>query len=143
MSFSDALAEESILLQYRIEKVLGQGGFGITYKGLDTRLKMAVAIKEFFPRSIAVRVQDGSIRPKSSGETDSYKAGLASFLQEARTLAQFRHPSIVQVHNFFDVLGSAYMVMALKEGECLSDLIKRHKRDPLSEAECYPLYSLF
>lgn len=135
MSFPDALAEGSVLLQYQIEKVLGQGGFGITYKGMDTRLKMPVAIKEFYPCDRSVRVSDGSIRPKSSLDTELFKKGMISFLQEAQTLGQFRHPNIVQVYNFFEALGTAYMVMAFEEGECLSDRIKRRKRDPLTEEE--------
>lgn len=139
MPFTDALAEGSVLLQYRIDNVLGQGGFGITYKGMDVRLKMAVAIKEFFPQNIAVRTSEGAIRPKSPDDVKPFKTGLASFLKEARTLAQFHHANIVQVHNFFDVLGSAYMVMAFEEGECLSSVIKRRKQDRLGEKELLPI----
>ena len=123
-SFPDSLPAGTNLLQYRVEKVLGQGGFGLTYLAQDTRLDMSVALKEFFPRESAAREPNGGVRPKSSLENEQFAAGLKGFLSEAQILARFRHPNIVQVHNFFEENSTAYMVMAFEKGESLSVLLK-------------------
>ncbi|MBF0188367.1 MAG: serine/threonine protein kinase [Magnetococcales bacterium] len=125
----EGLSPNSILLQYQIEKVLGQGGFGITYLARDTRLDMPVAIKEFFPQEIAVR-QPGrnTIRPKSSLHRDKFHWIRDRFLQEARTLAGFRHPHIVRIHNFFETNDTAYIVMEYEEGRSLDSIIKKEGR---------------
>src|SRR5688572_23349545 len=85
------------LNEYRIERVLGQGGFGITYLAQDDRLGRQVAIKEFMPPDLAARVAGSTVMPRSAMVKADYQWGLQRFLKEARTLAQFRHPNIVQV----------------------------------------------
>lgn len=127
------LAPDTLLLnQYLIERVLGQGGFGVTYLARDVRLDMAVALKEYFASEIAVR--DGNqIRPKSEVHRQQYTWGLTRFLEEARNLARFRHPNIVQVHNFFEDRGTAYMVMAYEEGDSLADILRKRKTLPEQE----------
>ena len=127
--FPNALLLGTTLVdQYYIETVLGQGGFGITYCARDLRLDIRVAIKEFFFNDISERADTQVVRTKSVAYQDQFDAGLQRFLNEARNLARFRHPNIAQVLNFFESNGSAYMVMTFEEGESLSVVLKRRQR---------------
>ncbi len=110
--------------EYLIEGVLGKGGFGITYKAQDTKLSSIVAIKEFFPQSIATRGKEHTIRPFTNGVED-FNWGLQEFLKEARALAKFKHQHIVRVLRFVEANSTAYMVMEYEEGESLDDYLKR------------------
>jgi serine/threonine protein kinase len=112
---------------YRIEKILGQGGFGITYLAFDSNLHKHVAIKEYLPIELAVREGDQSVQPVSEDRSDQYKWGLDRFLNEARTLAQFDHPNIVRVHAVFEDNNSGYMVMNFEQGESLAEKLKGRK----------------
>jgi len=114
-----ALAEGFRLHEYRIDGVLGQGGFGITYLATDVHLNAAVAIKEYLPAEIAFRAGDRSVSPNASRHQDRYRQGLESFLVEARTLATFRHPAIVRVARFFEAHRTAYMVLEYERGSPL------------------------
>jgi len=109
---------------YRIESVLGQGGFGITYLAHDTNLNKPVAIKEYLPVELAVRETDFTVRPFTEDRRDQYTWGLHRFIEEARTLANFDHPNIVRVHSVFEENATAYMVMAYEVGETLDGLAK-------------------
>ncbi len=111
-----ALAPGFNLMEYRIERVLGQGGFGITYLATDVHLNAQVAIKEYLPEEIAFRAGDRSVSPNASRHRDRYRQGLESFLGEARTLASFRHPAIVRVARFFEAHRTAYMVLEYEQG---------------------------
>ena len=122
------------LFEYKISKVLGHGGFGITYLAWDTNLEKNVAIKEYLPVEFAVRMGDVSVKPRSSADEEDYKWGLDRFLKEAQTLAVFRHPSIVAVYRFFEEHGTAYMVMEYEDGEAFSSVMRR-KRGKFTEAE--------
>ena len=102
--------------EYRIERVLGQGGFGITYLATDVNLDAKVAIKEYLPEEIAFRANDRSVSPHASQHRDRYQQGLDNFLTEARTLASFRHPNIVRVARFFEAHSTAYMVLEYERG---------------------------
>jgi hypothetical protein len=104
------------LHEYRIERVLGQGGFGITYLATDANLSAEVAIKEYLPEEIAFRASDRSVSPNASQHRDRYQQGLENFLAEARTLASFRHPNIVRVARFFEAHHTAYMVLEYERG---------------------------
>ena len=113
--------------QYVIGKSIGQGGFGITYIGLDVWLKKRVAIKEYVPSALATRdFISAAILPIRQQEAE-YQKGLTSFLHEAQNLAKFDHPNIVHVHNFFEENQTGYMVMDYLEGQSLIDILMESK----------------
>ena len=120
------------LNEYRLERVLGSGGFGITYYAWDENLNKPVAIKEYLPSDFAVRAEGASVRPKSDGDAGDYQWGLTRFLDEARALARFDHPHLNQVHRFFEAHGTAYLVLDYIDGETLAQMLGREGK--LSEA---------
>jgi len=122
--YRNSLPLKSMLLEYRLESVLGAGGFGMTYLGWDTNLEKKVAIKEYLPVELAVRALDGSVVPINTGTEHNYKWGLDRFLQEARLLAKFTHPNIVVVSRYFEANGTAYMVMNYESGASFNQLLK-------------------
>src|SRR6266436_546323 len=132
MELPNALPAGHALQEYRIERVLGVGGFGLTYLALDENLHLRVAVKEYLPADIAVRAPDRTIAPRSDETAQAFGWGKRRFLDESRTLASFRHPNIVRVMRFFEANGSAYMVMEFVDGAPLADWIKT--RRPLPEA---------
>ncbi len=109
--------------KYLVGRVLGQGGFGITYLAWDLNLNVKLAIKEYFPQELASRAAGHSQVSAYSGSLGGqYDYGLDKFLQEARTLAQFEgHPNIVSVRDFFKANGTAYFVMSYVEGITVKD----------------------
>jgi len=128
-----ALAAGYALQEYRIEKVLGVGGFGLTYLATDANLNLRVAVKEYLPDDIATRGADNSITPRSPDTAETFDWGKQRFLDESRTVASFRHPNIVRVMRFFEANGTAYMVMEFVEGDALGDWIK--PRRPLAQVQ--------
>ncbi|HSE01501.1 MAG TPA: protein kinase [Burkholderiales bacterium] len=124
-AYPDALQPQYRMHWYTIERVLGQGGFGITYLARDTNLDQLVAIKEYLPVEVASRRPDSTVRSRSEGQRERYRWGLDRFIQEARTLARFDHPNIVRVHSVFEFNGTAYMVMRFEEGDNLAALLER------------------
>ena len=109
---------------YRVVRVLGVGGFGITYLCEHAGLGVQVAVKEYLPNEIAVR--DGtSVHPKSAGDREGFEWGLSRFLDEARTLARFEHPNVVRVRDCFEANSTAYIVMDYEDGESLDRLLQR------------------
>src|SRR5215813_7761164 len=131
--YADALPQNYRLHWYVLERVLGEGGFGITYLARDTNLDQSVAIKEYLPVEIAARRPDASVRARTEDHKERYRWGLDRFIKEARTLARFDHPNIVRVHSVFEFNGTAYMVMRFEEGETLAAMLER--KHALSEAE--------
>ena len=109
------------LHEYRIERVLGQGGFGITYLATDVHLNARVAIKEYLPQQIAYRTNDSRVSARGRSRLEMYLQGLENFLVEARTLATFRHPNIVRVARFFEANNTAYMVLEYERGKSLRE----------------------
>lgn len=111
--------------KYLVGRVLGQGGFGITYLAYDTNLNIKLAIKEYFPQDLASRAFGQTQVSAYTGNLGSqYEYGLEKFLQEARTLAQFEeHPNIVSVRDFFKANGTAYFVMSYVEGITLKEYL--------------------
>ncbi|HEX6691877.1 MAG TPA: serine/threonine-protein kinase [Burkholderiales bacterium] len=130
---ANALPAGYALQEYRIEKLLGIGGFGLTYLATDSNLHLKVALKEYLPGDIASRGADQSIKPSSESTAETFGWGKQRFLDESRTLASFRHPNIVRVMRFFEANGSAYMVMEFVEGAPLGEWIKA--RRPVAEAQ--------
>jgi serine/threonine protein kinase len=124
-AYPDALPAGYRLHWYVLERVLGQGGFGITYLARDTNLDRRVAIKEYLPSEVARRRSDAAAHPRTDSQSERYSWGLERFLSEARTLARFDHPNIVRVHSVFEANNTAYMVMRFEEGESLAALLDR------------------
>jgi hypothetical protein len=123
--YRNALPIATLLLEYRLEGVLGAGGFGMTYLAWDTHLEKHVAIKEYLPTDLAIRALDGSVVPVATEHEHDYKWGLERFIQEARTLARFSHPHIVRVNRYFEANGTGYMVMDYEKGESLNQMLRR------------------
>ena len=112
---------------YRLERVLGQGGFGITYLARDTNLDQLVAIKEYLPVEFAARASDHTVQPRSQKYGEDYEWGRDRFVSEAQTLAQFDHPNIVRAYSVFEHNNTAYMVMRYEQGENLQSLLEREQ----------------
>lgn len=112
--------------QYIIDYVLGQGGFGITYKATDYKTGQKVAVKEFYPEALATRTRTTVIA--FSGEKgENFAYGKSSFLQEAETLAEFiGNENIVKIHSYFEENNTAYFVMDFVEGISFDQYIKEH-----------------
>ena len=130
---ANALPAGSSVQEYRVEKLLGVGGFGLTYLATDANLNLRVALKEYLPGDIALRGPGQTIGPRSTDTAETFGWGKQRFLDESRTLASFRHPNIVRVMRFFEANGSAYMVMEFVEGAALGDWVKT--RRPIVEAQ--------
>lgn len=113
--------------QYVAGRVLGHGGFGITYLGWDTHLARKIAIKEYFPSGVSSRQSQAlTVLPSSPRFQTEYQWGLERFLDEARTVARFEnHPNIVWVRNYFLEHGTAYMVLEYLDGITLDAFIQR------------------
>lgn len=112
--------------RYRVVAVLGQGGFGITYRAVDAELGREVAIKEYLPAALAVRQDGTTVVPRSRSAAADLAWGLERFVSEGRTLAALqRAPGIVKVHDFLQANGTAYLVMELVDGETLDERIQR------------------
>ena len=133
-----ALPPGTMLGKYRLETVLGQGGFGITYRARDSALERPVAIKEYLPSDMAVRIDGTTVRAKSRRDEADFNWGLTRFLDEAKALARFENvPAVVRVYDYLQANGTAYMVMALVEGMPLSELYRRS--GTLSEEKLKPM----
>ena len=125
--------------QYLVGKVLGEGGFGITYLAYDLNMLFPVAIKEYFPAGLAVRdntqLQTNRLTAFTGEKAAFYNRGMESFVEEARKLIQFReYDGIVKVNTLFYENGTAYMVMEYICGKSLKQYLQE-KNTPLSEAE--------
>src|ERR1700674_3548886 len=118
---------------YRIERVVGSGGFGITYAAEDIKLGTTVALKEYYPFDFGDRDRTMIVRPKSDRHKKTFEWGRANFLQEARTLARFEHPSIVRVTRVFEANSTAYMVMRFEQGKSFEAWLGGLGRPPSQE----------
>lgn len=127
-----ALPVGTRLGDYRLDAVIGHGGFGITYRAFDTQLAKIVAIKEYLPVEFALRRADGQVVPRGTRVTDDFAWGRERFLDEARALARFRHPHIVPVLRYFEENGTAYTVMEFEDGSSVAQLLRRgsHRLQP-------------
>src|ERR1700748_960226 len=104
-----ALPVGTLLGDYRVDSVIGHGGFGITYRAFDSQLAKVVAIKEYLPVEFAVR-EGPKVVARGARFADDFAWGRERFLDEARALARFRHPHIVPVMRYFVAHGQAYTV---------------------------------
>ena len=121
---------------YRILRILGAGGFGITYLAEEMSIGRRVAIKEYLPQSVAAReISSLNIRPISASVQEQFAQGLQRFRQEAQTLINFEHPNIVAVHRYVEANGTAYLVMQYVEGKPLDALLAGGKTLEESEIE--------
>ena len=133
-----ALPKGYCLKEFVVERVLGQGAFGITYLALDSHLNTWVAIKEYLPDDLAIRDEHSTVVPKSAASRASYVWGLERFFSEAQTVARFNHPNIVRVLRLMRENGTAYIIMPYERGLSLADHLKRLDR-PLREGEMLAL----
>ena len=120
-----ALAPGSIVDRLRIDRVLGQGAFGITYLVTDEVLGKSFALKEYLPREYAIRRKDGSLQAASEDSAALFSTGLSYFLTEGRTVAPLDHPNVVTVFRCFEANGTAYLLMPYYRGEALHTLLRR------------------
>ena len=131
--------------EFEITAFVAEGGFGLVYIAHDHSLQRRVALKEYMPSSLAARGAGTQVQVKSERHRDTFEAGLRSFINEARLLASFDHPSLVKVYRFWEANGTAYLVMPFLQGSTLKDVLRqldhppdeawlRSVLDPLTEA---------
>ncbi|MEE1162311.1 MAG: serine/threonine-protein kinase [Lachnospiraceae bacterium] len=122
--------------KYRINHVLGQGGFGITYDGTDLKLQMHIAIKEYFPRQVAERFSGNTYNVTCTQSAQiMYEQGMQNFLKEARNMAKFvGQEHFISVHDYFVENNTAYIIMEYVEGQNLKDYMKQHGRLSMDSA---------
>lgn len=136
MAYGQVLAPGQVLAdRYEIEKTLGQGGFGITYAAMDKKLLGRVAVKEYFPASLAVRREQG-VEPLGEESRDRFIKGRRRFLEEAKNLAGLSQTAgVVRVLGCFEEAGTAYMVMEYVQGQSLRSWLEERETLPgFSEA---------
>ena len=127
-----ALPAGTVLREWRIEDVLGVGGFGIVYRAKGIYFNELVAIKEYFPSSISERDSEDTVVPIDSEAEEVHALGLKKFVEEAKLLWNLstptRHPNIVSVRSLFEIHGTAYIVMDFEDGISLSKMLKQGRR---------------
>ncbi len=113
------------IADFEIIGLVGEGGFGIVYLAKDTSLDRIVALKEFMPASFAGRVDGIQVAVRSANNRATFDAGLKSFINEAKMLARFAHPALVEVFRFWEGNGTGYMAMRMYRGETLRQVLAR------------------
>ncbi|WP_240668412.1 serine/threonine protein kinase [Piscinibacter defluvii] len=116
--------------EFELTSRIGEGGFGIVYRAWDHSLEREVALKEYLPSSIATRIGATRISCRSDRHRETFEAGLKSFINEAKLLARFDHPSLVKVFRFWEANGTAYMVMPFYEGTTMRDTVRAMSQPP-------------
>ena len=120
--------------RFTIIKVLGQGGFGITYLARNEMLDNLVAVKEFFPKDFCGRDDTSHLTVGTASQKATVELLKSRFLKEARNLAKLNHQGIVRINDVFEDNNTAYYVMEYVEGESLSQLVKRNGALPVETA---------
>ncbi len=123
--------------KYRIIRVLGQGGFGITYLAENIYLDKRVAIKEFFPKDFCGRDNTSHLTLGTQNNADTVARLKDRFLKEARNIAKLDHPGIIKIHDIFEENNTAYYVMDYIEGDNLNEMVKRNGPIPEDKAVSY------
>lgn len=124
-----ALPVGTLIGRYEVLSVLGQGGFGITYRARDVQLDREVAIKEYLPTALAVRQNGVTVMPRSTKAAEDFTWGRDRFVAEGRVMATLhRAPGIVRVYDFLEINGTAYIVMEMLHGDTLEGHIKKNGR---------------
>ncbi len=118
-----ALPVGAMLQEYEITGVIGEGGFGIVYRARDLHLNREVAIKEYMPPALASRNADLSIAILTGKHKSTFDIGLRSFIAEAKLMAQFKHPVLIDILRFWQQNHTAYMAMPFYDGPTLKALI--------------------
>ncbi|MCE9658667.1 MAG: protein kinase [Burkholderiales bacterium] len=126
----NALPVGTLLGEFEIIDLVGEGGFGIVYLAQDHSLHRKVALKEYMPALLASRGEDCSVSVRSERQRETFDIGLRSFVNEARMLAQFDHAALVKVYRFWEAHGTAYMVMPFFSGQTLQDALKERAEPP-------------
>ncbi len=125
-----ALPRGTRLGEFELKRVLGVGGFGIVYLAFDHALEREVAIKEYMPAQLAGRTASMQVSLLSQSNAESFSLGLKSFVNEARLLARFDHPSLVKVHRYWEGNQTAYMAMPYYTGHNLHAVRRQLPRNP-------------
>ena len=132
-NYTDTLQRGDKIGCYRIEEVLGRGGFAVTYLATDENLDVEVAIKEYLPREITQRDDNLQVSARKPEFAEDYTVGLENFAREAKTLARFKHPHIVRVHQVLHANNTAYMVMDFEQGQELAEILEQRQSLPEEE----------
>jgi serine/threonine protein kinase len=114
-----ALPPGTRLGEFELLSLLGVGGFGIVYLAFDHALEREVAVKEYMPALLAGRTETMRVSLRSSNDEESFQLGLKSFVNEAKLLARFDHPSLIKVLRFWEANGTAYMAMPVLRGRTI------------------------
>lgn len=136
---SSAMPPGSRLGEFEITGVIGEGGFGIVYSARDSSLDRIVAIKEYLPSAFAGRTSAGTVQVRSEEHSKTFNAGLSSFINEARMLAKFSHPGLVEVFRFWEANGTAYMAMRYYRGVTLREMLRTNPQVATEQWLCETL----
>jgi serine/threonine protein kinase len=126
----DALPAGTMLGEFEVQSLLAVGGFGMVYRGYDHTLHRQVAIKEYMPSALVGRPAGLALSARSQADETPFQTGLKSFIDEARLLARFDHPSLVKVYRFWEANNTAYMAMPLYSGITLKEARRRMSGPP-------------
>ena len=125
-----ALPRGTRLGEFELRHVLGVGGFGIVYLAFDHALEREVAVKEYLPATLVGRTETMHVTLRSQSDADTFALGLKSFVNEARLLAHFDHPSLLKVLRFWEANGTAYMAMPVLRGNTVKEVRLDMKQPP-------------
>jgi serine/threonine protein kinase len=122
------------LQEFVVDQLIGIGGFGIVYRADDTLLHRKVAIKEYMPTSMASRADGATVSVRSEAYTQDFETGKRSFINEARMLARFKHPALIEVFRFWEQNSTAYMATPFYEGQTLKQRLLSDSSEIVNEA---------
>ncbi len=114
------------LMDYRIVRKIGGGGFSLVYLAYDEH-EHEVAIKEYLPATLVRRDADQRVHPMNDEKLQAFRFGMRFFFEEGRSLACITHPNVVRVENFFRANETVYMVMRYERGKTLQEYIRSHR----------------